>query len=140
MPAMVDLTVWVSMYGPGAFVGQGSAGSWKTVCETLPTHSCVCTTPWGRIARGSGFCSCLKAGCAVSVPRAAIAIAGGAGSGKTSTARRISAAFPDDVSLLPHDAYYRDNCRPGGLADRAARDPTQRAESQRRLTSAFLVC
>ncbi len=43
------------------------------------------------------------------VPRAVIAIAGGTGSGKTSIANCISAAFPDDVSLLPHDAYYKDN-------------------------------
>ncbi|OTA41245.1 MAG: uridine kinase [Symbiobacterium thermophilum] len=43
------------------------------------------------------------------VPRAVIAIAGGTGSGKTSIANYISAAFPDDVAVLPHDAYYKDN-------------------------------
>ncbi|MBY6276229.1 MAG: uridine kinase, partial [Symbiobacterium thermophilum] len=43
------------------------------------------------------------------VPRAVIAIAGGTGSGKTTIANYISAAFPDDVALLPHDAYYKDN-------------------------------
>ncbi len=43
------------------------------------------------------------------VPKAVIAIAGGTGSGKTSIANCISAAFPDDVALLPHDAYYKDN-------------------------------
>lgn len=43
------------------------------------------------------------------VPRAVIAIAGGTGSGKTSIANRIAAEFPHHVTLLPHDAYYKDN-------------------------------
>ncbi|WP_374713270.1 uridine kinase [Symbiobacterium terraclitae] len=43
------------------------------------------------------------------VPSAVIAIAGGTGSGKTSIANRIAAEFPEHVTLLAHDAYYRDN-------------------------------
>lgn len=38
-----------------------------------------------------------------------IGIAGGSGSGKTTIARSIVEAIgPDDVSLIQHDAYYRD--------------------------------
>lgn len=43
------------------------------------------------------------------VPKAVIAIAGGTGSGKTTIARRIVEALPHHVTLVPHDAYYRDN-------------------------------
>lgn len=43
------------------------------------------------------------------VPKAVIAIAGGTGSGKTSIARRILEELPSHVTLLAHDAYYRDN-------------------------------
>lgn len=37
-----------------------------------------------------------------------IGIAGGTGSGKTTVAQRIQAALGDDVSLIDHDSYYRD--------------------------------
>ena len=38
-----------------------------------------------------------------------IGIAGGTGSGKTTVAHRIAAVFPaDGVTILEHDAYYRD--------------------------------
>lgn len=43
------------------------------------------------------------------VPKAVIAIAGGTGSGKSTIARRIVEALPHHVTLLPHDAYYKDN-------------------------------
>lgn len=43
------------------------------------------------------------------VPSAVIAIAGGTGSGKTSIANRIATEFPHHVTLLAHDAYYKDN-------------------------------
>lgn len=42
-------------------------------------------------------------------PKAVIAIAGGTGSGKTTIARRIVEELPNHVTLLPHDAYYKDN-------------------------------
>lgn len=43
------------------------------------------------------------------VPKAVIAIAGGTGSGKTTIARRIVETLPHHVTLLAHDAYYKDN-------------------------------
>lgn len=43
------------------------------------------------------------------VPKAVIAIAGGTGSGKTTIANKIVEQLPRHVSLLTHDAYYRDN-------------------------------
>jgi uridine kinase len=40
-----------------------------------------------------------------------IGVAGGSGSGKTTVARRIAEALPPSgVSILEHDAYYRDRC------------------------------
>ncbi len=45
----------------------------------------------------------------MAVPQAVIAIAGGTGSGKTTIARRIVEELPDHVTLLAHDAYYKDN-------------------------------
>lgn len=45
----------------------------------------------------------------MSVPKAVIAIAGGTGSGKTTFATRIVEQLPNHVSLLTHDAYYKDN-------------------------------
>ncbi|MDB4894082.1 MAG: uridine kinase [Firmicutes bacterium] len=42
-------------------------------------------------------------------PKAVIAIAGGTGSGKTTFANRIVDQLPHHVTLLTHDAYYRDN-------------------------------
>lgn len=35
-------------------------------------------------------------------------IAGGSGSGKTTVAERVAAALPDSVTIVEHDAYYRD--------------------------------
>lgn len=43
------------------------------------------------------------------VPKAVIAIAGGTGSGKTTIAKRIVEELPHHVTLLAHDAYYKDN-------------------------------
>lgn len=43
------------------------------------------------------------------VPKAVIAIAGGTGSGKTTIAQMIVEQLPEHVSLLAHDAYYKDN-------------------------------
>lgn len=43
------------------------------------------------------------------IPKAVIAIAGGTGSGKTTFANRIVDQMPRHVTLLTHDAYYRDN-------------------------------
>lgn len=43
------------------------------------------------------------------IPNAIIAIAGGTGSGKSTLANRIVEQLPDHVSLLNHDAYYKDN-------------------------------
>jgi uridine kinase len=43
------------------------------------------------------------------VPKAIIAIAGGTGSGKTTIAQKIVDLLPHHVTLLTHDAYYRDN-------------------------------
>lgn len=43
------------------------------------------------------------------IPKAVIAIAGGTGSGKSTFANRIVEQLPHHVSLLTHDAYYRDN-------------------------------
>jgi len=37
-----------------------------------------------------------------------IGIAGGTGSGKTTVARKLAAAVPGRVTILEHDAYYRD--------------------------------
>lgn len=45
----------------------------------------------------------------MSVPKAIIAIAGGTGSGKTTIAQKIVDLLPHHVTLLTHDAYYRDN-------------------------------
>jgi uridine kinase len=45
----------------------------------------------------------------MSKPKAVIAIAGGTGSGKTTFAKKIVDQLPNHVSLLTHDAYYRDN-------------------------------
>lgn len=45
----------------------------------------------------------------MSVPKAVIAIAGGTGSGKTTFARKIVEQLPNHVSLLTHDAYYKNN-------------------------------
>jgi len=45
----------------------------------------------------------------MAVPQAVIAIAGGTGSGKTTIARRIVEELPTHVTLLAHDAYYKDN-------------------------------
>lgn len=42
-------------------------------------------------------------------PRALIAIAGGTGSGKTTFTRRIVDRLPHHVSLVTHDAYYRES-------------------------------
>ncbi|MFZ5813885.1 MAG: uridine kinase [Bacillota bacterium] len=42
------------------------------------------------------------------VPKAVIAIAGGTGSGKTTIAKRIVEELPAHVTLLAHDAYYKD--------------------------------
>ena len=36
-----------------------------------------------------------------------IGIAGGTGSGKTTLTRRITAAFPRDISVIHHDSYYK---------------------------------
>jgi uridine kinase len=43
------------------------------------------------------------------VPKAVIALAGGTGSGKTTFATKIVDQLPNHVTLLTHDAYYRDN-------------------------------
>jgi uridine kinase len=43
------------------------------------------------------------------VPKAIIAIAGGTGSGKTTIAQKIVDQLPHHVTLLNHDAYYKDN-------------------------------
>lgn len=43
------------------------------------------------------------------VPKAIIAIAGGTGSGKTTIAQKIVDLLPHHVTLLTHDAYYKDN-------------------------------
>ncbi|MBP7784507.1 MAG: uridine kinase [Firmicutes bacterium] len=40
-----------------------------------------------------------------------VGIAGGSGSGKTTVVRAISEAFGNAVSVLEHDAYYRDQSR-----------------------------
>ena len=41
--------------------------------------------------------------------RLVIGIAGGSGSGKTTVANRVRASFPEsDVTIVEHDAYYRD--------------------------------
>ena len=45
----------------------------------------------------------------MSVPKAVIAMAGGTGSGKTTIARKIVEQMPHHVTLLTHDAYYKDN-------------------------------
>lgn len=45
----------------------------------------------------------------MSVPKAIIAIAGGTGSGKTTIAQKIVDLLPHHVTLLTHDAYYKDN-------------------------------
>jgi uridine kinase len=45
----------------------------------------------------------------MSIPKAVIAIAGGTGSGKTTFARKIVEQLPNHVSLLTHDAYYKNN-------------------------------
>lgn len=45
----------------------------------------------------------------MSKPKAVIAIAGGTGSGKTTFAKKIVEQLPDHVSLLTHDAFYKDN-------------------------------
>ncbi len=45
----------------------------------------------------------------MSVPKAVIALAGGTGSGKTTIAKNIVERLPAHVTLLTHDAYYRDN-------------------------------
>jgi uridine kinase len=43
------------------------------------------------------------------VPKAIIAIAGGTGSGKTTIAQKVVDLLPHNVTLLTHDAYYKDN-------------------------------
>lgn len=43
------------------------------------------------------------------VPKAVVAIAGGTGSGKSTIATKILEQLPDHVTLLPYDAYYKDN-------------------------------
>ncbi|HYF80825.1 MAG TPA: uridine kinase [Symbiobacteriaceae bacterium] len=45
----------------------------------------------------------------MSKPKAVIAIAGGTGSGKTTFAKKIVDQLPNHVSLLTHDAYYKNN-------------------------------
>ncbi|HYF91929.1 MAG TPA: uridine kinase [Symbiobacteriaceae bacterium] len=45
----------------------------------------------------------------MSKPKAVIAIAGGTGSGKTTFAKKIVEQLPNHVSLLTHDAYYKNN-------------------------------
>lgn len=37
-----------------------------------------------------------------------IGLAGGTGSGKTTVARKLQDTFPDQLQLIPQDAYYRD--------------------------------
>ncbi len=37
-----------------------------------------------------------------------IGLAGGTGSGKTTVARKLQEAFPDQLQLIPQDAYYKD--------------------------------
>ena len=36
-----------------------------------------------------------------------IGIAGGSGSGKTTLTKRLSAEFPDELTVISHDSYYR---------------------------------
>lgn len=45
----------------------------------------------------------------MAVPKAVIAIVGGTGSGKTTIATKIVELLPHHVSLITHDAYYKDN-------------------------------
>ncbi len=45
----------------------------------------------------------------MAVPKAVIAIAGGTGSGKSTIANKIVEQLPNHVTLLPYDAYYKDN-------------------------------
>ncbi len=45
----------------------------------------------------------------MAAPKAVIAIAGGTGSGKTTIANKIVEQMPHHVSLITHDAYYKDN-------------------------------